>query len=52
MGIAGLAGANPTIFDAGEAFAVEGDGSLDAGTIAQDLCVKDRYSEECCQASE
>jgi hypothetical protein len=44
--VAGLAGARPAVFDAGEAFAIEVDGAFGAGTFAQDPCVKNGYCEE------
>ena len=46
MRVAGLAGAGPAIFDAGEAFAIEVDGTFGAGASAKDSRVKDGYRYE------
>ena len=43
---AGLASAYPVIFDAGESFAIEVNGSFGVGALAQRPCVKDGYDEE------
>jgi hypothetical protein len=40
LAFAELVRVNPAIFDAGEAVAIEIDGALGAGSLAQNLCVK------------
>jgi hypothetical protein len=44
--LSGLASANPAVFDAGEAVAIELDGAFCAGTLAQHLCMKDGNYEK------
>jgi len=44
--VAGLAGAGPAVFDAGDAFAVEVGGSFGAGPLAKDLRMGDSDDEE------
>ncbi len=42
----------PAVFDAGEAFAIEVDGTFGAGSVAEDFCVEDGDGDEDCQGRE